>query len=106
MTTQTNTDQAGQTTSVTNNFTVDFSHRLADSDSDSISLVNNIGLMTERANGVLQLLFWSFQQSDTGRSSDATVCAAIDSVMQEIEDIHATVNAYCEADIAKGEVQA
>lgn len=107
MTISSNTNQAEQTISATNKSTIDFSHRLADPDlEDSVSLVDNISLMTDRASGVLNLLFWNFQRSDvTGRPSDAAFCMAIDSVMREIDDIKATVNAYCDADIAKGQVQ-
>lgn len=105
--TATTHDQAEQSTSAINKSTVDFSHRLADPDLEgSISLVDNIGSMTDRANGVLNLLFWHFQRSDVaGRPSDAAFCMAIDSVIQEIEDIKATVSAYCDADIAKDRVQ-
>lgn len=104
MTTKTNTDQTEQ---ATNNVTVDFSHRLADPDlNDSGSLVDNIGLMTERANGVLQLLYWHFQRPNTtDRPSDTTFCTAIDLVMQELGDIKSTVNAYYDVDIAKAQVK-
>lgn len=67
--------------------------------------MDNIGLMTDRASGVLNLLFWHFQHPDViGRPSDAVFCMAIDSVIQEIDDIKSTVSAYCDADIAKGQV--
>lgn len=96
------TDKTDEQTSVTNSAAVDFSHRLADPNlSNSISLVNNIGLMTERANGVLQLLSWHFQRHNADRPSDTTFCIAIDTIMQELDDIKATVSAYCDADIAK-----
>lgn len=100
------TDKTDEQTSATNNAAVDFSHRLADPNLDSsISLVDNIGSMADRANGILSVLFWYFQNPDVGSPPDGVLCMAVDAAIKEISDIKATVSTYCEADIAKDRVQ-
>lgn len=104
--TATTHDQAEQSTSAINKSTVDFSHRLADPDLEgSISLVDNIGSMTDRAKGILSVLFCHLQNPGAGSPPDGALSMAVDAAIKEIDDIKVTVNAYCAADIAKGQVQ-
>lgn len=106
MTTSSKTDQAEQPTSATDKSTVDFSHRLADpSLNNNLALIDNVSSMADRASGILSVIFWYFQKPDAGSPPDGALCMAIDAAIKEIEDIKVTVNAYCEADIAKGQVQ-
>jgi len=51
--------------------------------------------MADRARGVLRMLFCQFDDSCGARLSDAHICAVIDAALQEVEDIDATVKAYC-----------
>lgn len=100
------TDKTDEQTSVTNKSTVDFSHRLADpSLNNNLALIDNVSSMADRASGILSVLFWYFQKPDAGSPPDGALCMAIDAAIKEIEDIKVTVNAYCEADMAKGQVQ-
>jgi hypothetical protein len=107
MTTQSNTDQNKQDkTQSDNKLAVDFSHRLsATQTADGTSIIDTIGLMTDRALGVLQLLSIQFDGTGDSRLSDALMCGAIDAVLQEVEDIKATVSAFAQAEHAKGQVQ-
>lgn len=73
----------------TNPLNVDFSHRLAIPSDD---LADNIGLMTDRATGILQLLISHFE-----RERNLIVCSALDAVQQEIRDIQALADAYSKA---------
>lgn len=103
MTTPSNTEQS---VSSVNKLTVDFSHRLsAAQTAEDSSIIDTIGLMTDRALGVLQLLSIQFDGTGDSRLSDALMCGAIDSVLQEVEDIKATVAAFAKAEHAKGQVQ-
>ena len=71
----------------------DYSHRLAfTSLSSEQSLTDSIGLMTDRALGVLHLLSLQFENND--RLSDALICGAIDSVIQEVVDIKELARAF------------
>lgn len=106
MTTSSNTDQTEQSASTINKLTVDFSHRLsAAQTADDTTIIDTIDLMTDRALGVLQLLSIQFNGTSDSRLSDALMCGEIDSVLQEVEDIKATVNAFAKAEHAKGQVQ-
>ena len=79
----------------------DFSHRLAcTSWSSDQSMTDSIGLMSARAKGVLHLLLLQFEPG-SAKLSDESMCGAIDSVMNEIEDIEAVVYAFYEAESAK-----
>ncbi|MEI6267630.1 MAG: hypothetical protein WCP01_02030 [Methylococcaceae bacterium] len=72
----------------------DFGHRLLAFNSfDRFSLTDCIGMMTDRALGVLHLLSGQFED-DNYRMSDALICGAIDATIQEIEDIKAIIRAY------------
>jgi len=103
--TATTHDQAEQSASTANKLTVDFSHRLSDPGSNSsLSLIDNVSSMADRANGILSVLFWYFQTPGAGGPPDGALCMAIEAAIKEIEDIKVTVNAYCVADIAKGQV--
>lgn len=81
--------------------TPDFSHRLAfTSWSAESSLTDSIGLMTDRALGVLHLLSVQFEE-DGSRLNDALLCGAIDAAINEIEDIKALVIAFSIAESAE-----
>jgi hypothetical protein len=72
---QTNTDQTEQPTSAVNNYPIDFSHRLSDpSLNSSLALIDNIGSMADRANGILSVLFWHLQNPDAGPLMGLCVC--------------------------------
>jgi len=72
----------------------DFGHRLTAFKSfDRVSLTDSIGMMTDRALGVLYLISGQFED-DNYRVSDALLCGAIDATIQEIEDIKAIIRAY------------
>lgn len=87
--------------STSNNLNVDFNHRLAyTSWSNEQSLTDSIGLMTDRALGVLYLLSGQFED-DGSRLSDALMCGAIDAAIQEVEDIKALVRAFLLAEHTK-----
>ena len=77
---------------------VDFNHRLTGTDTQCLS--DSIGLMTDRALGVLHLLSMQFEDASE-RLNDALLCGAIDSVIREIEDINSLVKACCEAEHAE-----
>lgn len=77
---------------------VNFQHRLSASATDTIDsggLVDSVGLMANRARGVLMMLYCQFDDSCGSRISDAHICAVIDAALQKVEDIDATVKAYC-----------
>jgi hypothetical protein len=84
---------------------VDFSHRLAEPCTNELfSLSDNIGLMTERAQGILHLLFSYFNEGGGGQVSNAFLCGSIDVVIQEIEDIKSLVRAYDDIEHNKSKV--
>lgn len=106
MSTKTNTNQTKQDkTKSDSNLPVDFSHRLSATQTDGgTSVIDTIGLMTDRALGVLQMLSIQFDGTGDSRLSDTLICGAIDAVLQEVEDIKATVSAFAQAEHAKGQV--
>lgn len=74
---------------------INFNHRLCAMDSTtSGGLADSINLMADRAGGVLYLLSSQFESEDSTRFSDSIVSGAIDSAIQEIEDMKQTVNAF------------
>jgi len=79
----------------------DFSHRLAHSNDDDASiedqLIDSIGLMTERARGVLNSLMVQFESEDATKVSTPMITSALYAVDSEIEDIRAVVNAYSDS---------
>ncbi|MDP3333136.1 MAG: hypothetical protein Q8S55_14335 [Methylococcaceae bacterium] len=68
---------------------VDFSHRLA----DGAHLVDSIGLMTDRALGILHLLSCQFDD-DCNRLNDITLANGIFAAISEIEDIKSLSRAW------------
>lgn len=80
-----NTDQTEQD-QTNENLNVDFSHRL----SGGSSLLESIGLMTERAGGILHLLAGHLE----GVDGNVFMSGAVDAVIQEIEDIRSTLIAH------------
>ncbi len=99
-------DQTEQPTSATNKSIIDFSHRLSDPDSNSsLALIDNIDSMADRANGILSVVFLHLQNPGAYSLPDGALSMAVDAAIKEIKDIKVTVNAYCVADIAKGQVQ-
>lgn len=89
---------------------VDFSHRLSVFNSaefntqNSDVLIDSISLMTDRASGILYLLAGQFED-EGGRLSDKLLCGVIDAAIHEVEDIKATLMAFCEAEHAKNQAQ-
>jgi hypothetical protein len=85
----------------TNRLTVNFNHRLSSADfTSSAGLADNVSLMADRAFGILHLLQ---AHLETNRGESVThdfATSAVDSVMQEITDILATVEAFHEHDIS------
>lgn len=95
MNTPKNPAQSEQNT--TPNPQINFNHRLSETYGDENSrLSDTIGLMTERALGILKTLSWYFE-SGGNRSDDKTIIGAIDAAILEIEDIRATLIAFDEA---------
>lgn len=81
---------------------VNFTHRLSGSNKNhECDPIDSIGLMTARALGVLYLLLVQFEDSNECRLSDLNICGAIDSVIQEVDDIKATILALAEAEHAE-----
>ncbi len=69
---------------------VDFSHRLAPTN----EVTDSIGLMTDRALGVLTLLLCQFTKGGNARLSDELIAGALDAAIQEVEDIKSLATAY------------
>jgi hypothetical protein len=70
-----------------------FSHRFDSTQAHDISeVINAVGLMTERAKGILYMLF-AHEGSDS-RYSDKIVHSAIDAAIAEIDDIDSVLNAH------------
>lgn len=76
---------------------INFDHRLCGMDSTTNGgLLDNIALMASRANSVLYILSGQFNSKEDTRWSDEIVSGAIDSVIQEVEDMKQTVKAFYE----------
>ena len=81
----------------------DFSHRLSELENNisSRTLSNAIMAMTYQAESTINILTDQFvdlpDDDKGGRASDETIYWTLESVMQTIRDIRATVNAYHEA---------
>lgn len=74
---------------------VNFNHRLSVvNQTTKGGLMDSINLMAERASSVLYILSGQFTGIADNRWSDAIVSGAIDSAIQEIEDMKQTVNAF------------
>lgn len=77
------------------NLDVNFNHRLSVvNQTTKGGLMDSINLMAERASSVLYILSGQFTGVEDNRWSDAIVSGAIDSAIQEIEDMKKTVNAF------------
>ena len=77
---------------------VDFSHRLSCySKDETFDPIDSIGLMTSRALGVLNLLAIQFND-DSERLPDALISGALDTAIQEIEDISALMRCWAKAE--------
>lgn len=75
----------------------DLSHRLRSSEYDPgchVQLSDAINNMVDRASGVLNLLQFSYTGESECQPSDAIVFNAIESAVQELADIRATVDAF------------
>lgn len=74
-----------------------FSHRLDTTQAhDLLTVVDAVGLITERAKSILYLLFGQFEKGSS-RYSDKILQAAIDAAIAEIEDIEAAIFAHHDA---------
>jgi hypothetical protein len=94
------TNTQAQTEQETPKLNPDYSHRLsATVNSNRGGLTDSIGLMTDRALGILYLLSSQFEGGN--QFSDALICGAIDAAIQEVEDIKATIIAYHQTEHAK-----
>jgi chemotaxis signal transduction protein len=73
---------------------IDFSHRLAITD----YLTDSVGLIVDRAHGVLSILAMQFHESKNTPifQADHITAAAMDSVLCDLEDIKNLVNAHYE----------
>jgi hypothetical protein len=77
---------------ITNN-TNPFPHRFDTTKAhDTIDVQDAFGAMVDRAQGVLMLLFTQFERE--GRVSDEIMQNSIDSVLNEINDMKAVINAH------------
>lgn len=83
-------------TPISNSIRQIFEHRLSPTGFDTpIDLVNAIDLMTTRANSVLHAILMQFLgDEEQSRLSDSIMIGLIDSAIQEINDIEATVTAF------------
>jgi hypothetical protein len=80
---------------------INFNHRLSAAFiADSRGLSDSVNLMANRAISVLILMTSQFDKVD-GSFSDANNVGVIGVVIQEIEDIKATVEAYHDAERSK-----
>ncbi|MFU8790427.1 MAG: hypothetical protein ACNA7G_15470 [Methylobacter sp.] len=82
----------------------DLSHRLRSSEYDPgchVQLSDAVNNMVDRASGVLNLLSLSYTSMTDCQPNDETVFNAIESVIQELADIRATVGAFHEVQRAK-----
>jgi hypothetical protein len=101
MNTQSNTQ--AQSEQETQALKIDFKHRLSVSfTADSRGLCDSVDLMADRATSILIMLTCQFDNPE-GRLSDALIVGVIDAVIQEIEDIKATVDAYHSAECSKSQ---
>ena len=80
---------------------INFKHRLsATFTADSRGLSDSVDLMADRAISILIMMTSQFDKAG-GSFSDANNVGVIDVVIQEIEDIKATVEAYHDAERSK-----
>ena len=74
-----------------------FTHRIIENNTDMSDVALSLLAMTDRALGVLQLLSYQFDS----KQSDSHIFGAIDTVIQELKDVQAYVNAFEESQTAK-----
>lgn len=73
-----------------------FAHRFdAGHAHDTLSVVDSIGLMTERTKGILALLFSHFEGE--ARLDDRHILAALNAAISEIDDIDSTLRIHLHA---------
>lgn len=74
-----------------------FSHRLDTTQAhDLLTVVDAVGLMTERAKSILYLLFGQFQEG-ANRYNDEILQGAVSAAIAEINDIEAAIFAHHDA---------
>ena len=69
---------------------------------DMSHVIDSIGLMTERASGVLELLYCHFQGEM--RLNDGHILSALNAVITEVEDINNVLTSHSSAVRQRGEV--
>ncbi len=86
-------------TQATNVIRPDLSHRYASSTvfSRTANLTDSIELMSSRAIGVLDLLATQFEDESANTLNNNSIYLAIDSVIQEIQDIQAYIREFRES---------
>jgi len=81
--------------------TIDLSHRLSSAQIvDKADLSDTVGLVLERAQGVLHALSIPLESHGAGRLTDALIAGAINSVIFDLMDVQAIVDSYCSAEQA------
>lgn len=73
--------------------TPNFDHRFVHLFHDKRDVSDTINLMTDRALGVLNLIATQFESDDSNTLDNANIYLALDSVIQEIQDIRAYLKA-------------
>jgi hypothetical protein len=81
---------------------VDFSHRLSHPEVDEpFELLESVGMMADRAYGILSVLLDQVECSNTGLLSGAVMSGVLDAAVQEIKDIKAVINAFYRSEHAE-----
>lgn len=75
------------------NINPNFDHRFVHLFHDNRDISDTINLMTDRALGVLNVIATQFEDDDANTLDNAIIYCAIDSVIQEIQDIRAYLQA-------------
>jgi hypothetical protein len=88
-----------KTNQTTNVIRPDFTHRYASSTvfSQTTNLTDSIDLMSSRAIGVLDLLATQFEDENANTLCNESIYLAIDSVIQELQDIRAYAREFRES---------
>lgn len=74
-----------------------FSHRITENHTDMSDVAFTLLSMTDRALSILQLLSYQFD----AKKSDSHIFGAIDTIIQELNDVQAYVSAFEESQTAK-----
>ncbi len=93
--------EKNQTISETSNgmSTIEFKDRLNGYDPEApvmYQLMDAVGCSIDRASGVLNALFWAFENKGD-RPDDAQVCGAVDAAICELKDIKMILEHYYES---------